>query len=89
MVSVSGPVTATVAPALARTVAAWERATVRRLTRPSEAAAISSATLVSATRRPRPITTRCVARCQATPCTSRQVRISAFSGTSHGVMADR
>ena len=61
-VSVSAPVTATVAPALASTVAASDRAEVRRLTRPSEAAAISSATLVSATSRPRPITTRWVAQ---------------------------
>ena len=60
-VSVSGPVAATVAPALASVVIASERALVRSVTRPAEAAAINSATLVSATSLPRPITTRCPA----------------------------
>ena len=45
-VSVSGPVAATVAPAFASAAIASERALVRRVTRPAEAAAISSATLV-------------------------------------------
>ena len=57
-VSVSGPVAATVAPASASVVIASERALVRSVTRPAEAAAINSATLVSATSLPRPITTR-------------------------------
>ena len=44
MVSVSGPVAATVAPASASTVIAAVRAPVRRVTRSPDAAAISSAT---------------------------------------------
>ena len=57
-VSVSRPVAATVAPACASTVIASGRAVVRSVTRPPDAAASSSATLVSAMTLPRPTTTR-------------------------------
>ena len=55
---VSRPVAATVAPACASTVIASGRAVVRRATRFPDAAAIRSATLVSAMTLPRPTTTR-------------------------------
>ena len=57
-VSVSRPVAATVAPAPASAAIASGRAVVRSATRSPDAAAISSATLVSAMTRPRPTTTR-------------------------------
>ena len=57
-VAVSGPVTATVAPAWASTVIASVRAVVRNCTRSPEADAIRLATLVSAMTCPRPTTTR-------------------------------
>jgi hypothetical protein len=62
MVSVSGPVAATVAPAFASTVVAYGLAVVRSVTRPLEASAIRSARLMSAMTLPRPITTRWSAR---------------------------
>ena len=58
MMSVSRSVAATMAPACASTVIASDRAVVRTVTRPLDAVAISSATLVSAMTRPRPTTTR-------------------------------
>src|SRR5690606_19669206 len=60
-VTVSAPVTATTAPALASTSIAWARAVVRTVTRPREAASISSATPRSARTRPLPTTTSCPA----------------------------
>ena len=54
----SRAVAATSAPARASTVIASSRAGVRTVTRSAEAAAIRSATLASATTRPRPATTR-------------------------------
>ena len=57
-VSVSRPVAAMVAPASASAVIASGRAVVRSETRSPDAAAISSATVVSAMTWPRPATTR-------------------------------
>ena len=54
----SRAVAATSAPARPSTVIASSRAGVRTVTRSAEAAAIRSATLASATTRPRPATTR-------------------------------
>ena len=57
-VTASWSIAATVAPALASTVMASVRCEVRNRTRVPEAPATRSATLVSATSRPRPMTTR-------------------------------